>query len=88
MIKVKNLTKLYGRTLAVDDISFHVSAGSVVGFLGPNGAGKSTTLRILTCFLPATSGTARVDGDLACEATIRFGIVPAEMLTGQSSAKS
>ena len=62
MIEVKNLTKWYGRTLAVDNISFRVDAGRVVGFLGPNGAGKSTTLRILTCFLPATSGSAKVDG--------------------------
>ena len=62
MIDVKNLTKWYGRTLAVDDITFHVQAGSVVGFLGPNGAGKSTTLRILTCFMPASSGSATVDG--------------------------
>jgi ABC-2 type transport system ATP-binding protein len=62
MIEVKNLTKWYGRTLAVDDVTFEVSAGSVVGFLGPNGAGKSTTLRILTCFLPATSGSATVGG--------------------------
>jgi ABC-2 type transport system ATP-binding protein len=62
MIDVKNLTKWYGRTLAVDDISFHVAAGSVVGFLGPNGAGKSTTLKILTCFQPATSGSATIDG--------------------------
>ncbi len=62
MIDVQHLTKWYGRTLAVDDISFHVEAGSVVGFLGPNGAGKSTTLRILTCFQPASSGSASVDG--------------------------
>lgn len=62
MIDVKRLTKRYGRTLAVDDISFHVEAGSVVGFLGPNGAGKTTTLRILTCFIPATSGSATVAG--------------------------
>ena len=62
MIDVKNLTKWYGRTLAVDNISFHVGEGDVVGFLGPNGAGKTTTLRILTCFIPATSGTARVAG--------------------------
>ena len=62
MIEVRDLTKWYGRTLAVDRISFTVSAGSVVGFLGPNGAGKSTTLRILTCFLPASSGSAMVDG--------------------------
>ncbi|KKL47716.1 hypothetical protein LCGC14_2332770, partial [marine sediment metagenome] len=62
MIDVKNLTKWYGRTLAVDDISFFVGEGTVVGFLGPNAAGKSTTLRILTCFLPATSGSASVAG--------------------------
>ena len=62
MIEVRNLTKWYGTTLAVDSISFSISAGSVVGFLGPNGAGKTTTLRMLTCFLPATGGTARVDG--------------------------
>jgi len=62
MIDVKHLTKWYGRTLAVDDISFHVNAGKVVGFLGPNGAGKSTTLRILTCYLPATSGQVTVAG--------------------------
>ena len=62
MIKVKNLTKWYGRTLAVDDISFSVGEHTVVGFLGPNGAGKSTTLRILTCFQPATSGSATVGG--------------------------
>ena len=62
MIEVKHLTKWYGRVLAVDDISFQVAKGRIVGFLGPNGAGKSTTLRILTCFLPATSGRATVDG--------------------------
>ncbi len=62
MIDVKNLTKRYGPVLAVDNISFHIDKGQVVGFLGPNGAGKSTTLKILTCFLPATSGTAAVAG--------------------------
>ncbi|KPK84083.1 MAG: hypothetical protein AMJ81_06570 [Phycisphaerae bacterium SM23_33] len=62
MIEVKKLTKWYGRTLAVDNISFHVKDGSVVGFLGPNAAGKTTTLRILTCFMPATSGSAKVQG--------------------------
>jgi len=59
---VKDLTKWYGQTLAVDHISFHVPEGTVMGFLGPNGAGKSTTLRILTCYMPATSGSARVAG--------------------------
>jgi ABC-2 type transport system ATP-binding protein len=62
MIDVKNLTKWYGRILAVDNISFSVDAGSVVGFLGPNGAGKSTTLKIMTCYLPASGGTVTVDG--------------------------
>jgi len=62
MIDVQNLTKWYGNVLAVDDISFHVNQGQIVGFLGPNGAGKSTTLKILTCFLPATSGTVTVAG--------------------------
>ena len=62
MIDVKNLTKYYGRTLAVDDITFHVRKGRVVGFLGPNGAGKSTTLKIITCFLSASSGAVTVAG--------------------------
>jgi ABC-2 type transport system ATP-binding protein len=62
MIEVKNLTKRYGRVLAVDNISFGVDKGMIVGFLGPNGAGKSTTLKVLTCFLPATSGHASVAG--------------------------
>jgi ABC-2 type transport system ATP-binding protein len=62
MIEVKNLTKWYGRVLAVDNISFEIAKGRVVGFLGPNGAGKSTTLKILTCYLPATSGKASVAG--------------------------
>ena len=62
MIDVKNLTKRFGHVLAVDNVSFHVDKGSIVGFLGPNAAGKSTTLKILTCFLPATSGTATVAG--------------------------
>jgi ABC-2 type transport system ATP-binding protein len=62
MIEVKNLTKSYGPVLAVDNISFRIEAGEIVGFLGPNGAGKSTTLRILTCYQPATRGSARVAG--------------------------
>jgi ABC-2 type transport system ATP-binding protein len=56
------LTKVYGQTLAVDHISFEVSKGQIVGFLGPNGAGKSTTLKMLTCYLPPTSGGATVNG--------------------------
>src|SRR5436190_24368292 len=62
MIKVEGLTKRYARTVAVDNISFEVEKGQIVGFLGPNGAGKTTTMRVLTCFLPPTSGTANVAG--------------------------
>jgi len=62
MIQVRNLTKRYGSLLAVDDISFEIDRGGVVGFLGPNGAGKTTTLRILSCYHPATSGSASIAG--------------------------
>ena len=62
MIEVSNLTKRYAGRAAISDISFAVARGEIVGLLGPNGAGKSTTMRILACFLPATSGTARVAG--------------------------
>jgi len=62
MIEVKNLTKYYGETLAVDDISFEIKKGEIVGFLGPNGAGKTTTLKILTCYMPPSSGTAFIAG--------------------------
>ena len=62
MITVKDLTKKYARNLAVDHISFEVQKGEIVGFLGPNGAGKTTTMRMLTCFLPPTSGSATVAG--------------------------
>jgi ABC-2 type transport system ATP-binding protein len=62
MIQVEHLSKDYGPVKAVDDISFEVGRGEIVGFLGPNGAGKSTTLRILTSYLPATSGVAKVAG--------------------------
>jgi ABC-2 type transport system ATP-binding protein len=62
VISVSELTKAYGQTLAVDHISFEVPKGQIVGFLGPNGAGKSTTLRILTCYMPPTSGGATVNG--------------------------
>jgi ABC-2 type transport system ATP-binding protein len=62
MIEVANLTKRYGSHAAVANISFSVARGEVVGLLGPNGAGKSTTMRILSCYLPATSGTVHVAG--------------------------
>jgi ABC-2 type transport system ATP-binding protein len=60
-IKVTNLTKYYGENLAVDDITFEVSKGEILGFLGPNGAGKTTTMKVITTFLPPTSGTVSVD---------------------------
>jgi len=62
MISVEGLSKRYARNVAVDNISFEVQKGQIVGFLGPNGAGKTTTMRILTCFLPPTSGKATVAG--------------------------
>ena len=62
MVEVKNLTKCYGDIKAVDDISFTVDTGEVLGFLGPNGAGKSTTMNIITGYISSTSGTVTVDG--------------------------
>jgi ABC-2 type transport system ATP-binding protein len=62
MIEVDHLTKSYGPVAAIRDVSFSVSPGQIVGFLGPNGAGKSTTMRILACFMPASSGAAKVAG--------------------------
>ena len=62
VIEVSNLTKRYAGNTAVSDLSFSVARGEIVGLLGPNGAGKSTTMRILSCFLPATSGTVRISG--------------------------
>ncbi len=62
MIQVNNLTKYFGAFAAIQDVSFEVEAGEIVGFLGPNGAGKSTTMRILTGFSPASRGTAHIDG--------------------------
>src|SRR5437016_10529496 len=62
MIEVERLTKSYGPLTAIRDVSFSVAPGEIVGFLGPNGAGKSTTMRILSCFMPASGGTAVVAG--------------------------
>ena len=61
-ISVRSITKLYGAQKALDDVSFEIGSKEVVGFLGPNGAGKSTMMRILTCFLPPSSGEASVCG--------------------------
>jgi len=80
LIDVDGLAKQYGNIAAVDGISFTVHAGEVVGFLGPNGAGKSTTMRMLTTYLPPTSGTAEVGGfdvlDDAGEVRRRIGYLP------------
>ena len=62
MIEVENLSKIYGSTAAIQDVSFSVETGEIMGFLGPNGAGKTTTMRILSGYLPATTGTAKVAG--------------------------
>jgi ABC-2 type transport system ATP-binding protein len=80
MITAKELTKRYARTTAVDQVSFEVGKGQIVGFLGPNGAGKTTTMRMLTCFLPPSSGTASVAGfdvlEQPLEVKRRIGYLP------------
>jgi len=93
MITVKDLTKRYARNTAVDHISFEIQKGQIVGFLGPNGAGKTTTMRMLTCFLPPTAGTATVAGfdvlEEPMEVKKRIGYLPEtpplypEMRTGE-----
>jgi ABC-2 type transport system ATP-binding protein len=93
MITVKELTKRYARNTAVDHISFEIQKGQIVGFLGPNGAGKTTTMRMLTCFLPPTAGTATVAGfdvlEEPMEVKKRIGYLPEtpplypEMRTGE-----
>lgn len=80
MIQVQSLSKKYARHVAVDDISFSVEKGDIVGFLGPNGAGKTTTMRVLTCFLPPTAGKASVGGfdvfEQPFEVKKRMGYLP------------
>jgi ABC-2 type transport system ATP-binding protein len=80
MIEVRNLTKRYGDLTAVDDVTFTAEKGQILGFLGPNGAGKTTTMRIITGFLPATSGTVKVEGfdifDDSYEVRRRIGYLP------------
>src|SRR3989304_9233090 len=80
MIEVQQITKRYGQHTALDRVSFSVAKGEVLAFLGPNGAGKTTTMRILTCFMPATEGTARVAGfdcaDQPLEVKRRIGYLP------------
>ncbi|NLY43720.1 MAG: ATP-binding cassette domain-containing protein [Clostridiaceae bacterium] len=80
MIEIKNLTKKYGNHVAVDNISFTVEKGEILGFLGPNGAGKSTTMNIITGYLPSTEGTVTIDGydilEQPFEAKKRIGYLP------------
>ncbi|MDX9973247.1 MAG: ABC transporter ATP-binding protein [FCB group bacterium] len=80
MIEVRSLTKYYGSIAAVNDLSFHVEKGEIVGFLGPNGAGKTTTMRMLTGFSPASKGTARIAGydvrEQPLEVKRRVGYLP------------
>ena len=80
MIEVKNLVKLYGDKRAVDDVTFTVQKGEVLGFLGQNGAGKSTTMNIITGYLSSTSGTVTIDGHEILEEPIevknRIGYLP------------
>jgi ABC-2 type transport system ATP-binding protein len=80
MIQVDNLTKSYGKTRALKGVSFSINKGEIVGFLGPNGAGKSTTMKILTCYMPADSGSATVAGydtfDNSLEVRKRIGYLP------------
>jgi ABC-2 type transport system ATP-binding protein len=80
MIEVANLSKRYGDLTAVQDVSFTAAPGEILGFLGPNGAGKTTTLRVITGFLPATSGTVRVCGfdvfEQSAEVRRRIGYLP------------
>ena len=80
MVEVKNLTKRYGNMTAVDDISFTVDSGEILGFLGPNGAGKSTTMNIITGYISSTCGTVTIDGheilDNPKEAKRKIGYLP------------
>ncbi|MGH7601171.1 MAG: ABC transporter ATP-binding protein, partial [bacterium] len=80
MIQVQNLTRYYGRTPAIEDVSFETEKGEILGFLGPNAAGKTTTMRILTCYMPATSGMAKVAGydvfTQSMEVRKRIGYLP------------
>src|SRR4030067_825894 len=80
MIQVDHLTKHYGPVTAIEDVSFGVEKGKIVGFLGPNGAGKSTAMRILSCFMPASGGTARIAGfdvfSQSMEVRRRIGYLP------------
>ncbi|XTZ10813.1 MAG: ATP-binding cassette domain-containing protein, partial [cyanobacterium endosymbiont of Rhopalodia yunnanensis] len=80
MIEVERLSKIYGSTAAIQDVNFTVKTGEILGFLGPNGAGKTTTMRILSGYIPATSGTAKISGydvhEQPMEVRRRIGYLP------------
>ena len=89
MISVEGVTKRYGEVTAVDDLSFTVDRGEVVGFLGPNGAGKTTTMRILTGFMPPSRGKVTLDGydvvEQSLEVRRRVGYLPETVPLAQYS---
>ncbi len=80
MIEVRELSKHYGEVTAIEDVTFRAETGQILGFLGPNGAGKTTTMRIVTCYLPPSSGTAAIDGfdvlEESMEVRRRIGYLP------------
>ncbi|KKC29046.1 ABC-type multidrug transport system, ATPase component [Caldanaerobacter subterraneus subsp. pacificus DSM 12653] len=80
MVELKNVTKIYGTRKAVDNISFSVDKGEIVGFLGPNGAGKTTTMKMITGYMPPTSGTIKIAGydivEQPIEAKKHIGYLP------------
>lgn len=93
MIEAEDLTKYYGNVCAVENVSFRVNPGEIVGFLGPNGAGKTTTMRILSCFMPASGGAARIAGyDIhtqSLEVRRRIGYMPETVpLYGEMTVRS
>ena len=79
-IEVKNVTKIYGEQRSLNEVSFSINSGNIVGFLGPNGAGKSTMMKIITCYLPQSEGSVKVCGfdvvDQPIEVKKRVGYLP------------
>lgn len=82
-IKVKNLTKYYGDLKALDNVSFEVKTGEILGFLGPNGAGKTTAMKIITCYLTPTAGEVQLDGlnvrEHSLQIRSRMGYLPGQI---------
>ncbi len=82
MIQLTQVTKSYNGAKAVDNVTLSIPAGQILGFLGPNGAGKTTTMRMITCYMPPTSGTITVDGKDTTEQSVHF---PGHLLMDCSS---